>query len=262
MENKKIIWKVIIIVLIALILLGFSALLIDKSYFRGEGLEEANTHFEPKDILTYTVSGLAFIGTVIFTYVTLEVNKNAVIVSKRMLELEEKKYIPCVDIILLNKAEYDEHKNDNNRIEFYTEINEAASLQSNTHRVGVYNGYNFIIKNITENYIHNIVLETIKIDKINSEGQYLENIVNNAGCPNYIRDSNTYLAQKEEKYMEISSEMFDATSFDYRRYIIKMILVSDIGRYSALIKFDVQNVGEFLFAKNKEISTSKILDAN
>ena len=86
-----------------------------------------------------------------------------------MLDLEEKKYTPSVDIILLTEAEYVKHKDDENKITFYTELSQISPAQLVQYvPIDIMDTIS-LIRNMTNNYIYNIKLNKITIDEIDSD---------------------------------------------------------------------------------------------
>ncbi len=241
-ERKGTIWGLGIIMII---LGAIAPFIINGMYFKGEGLKEANTYFSPSDLLGYVGSLFILCATAILGYVSFRINQ-------RLIRLEEGKYQPRIDVILLTEQQYEMHKKNCSRPIRFETIQSNTDAEWQTQLIGEYNGYNFLATNITDNYIHRIELKNIKVTEIDENGKVVKPLVNNVPGK-FINDTNTYLKQNEERYMEINGEAFNFTSFHYRKYEMTFVLFANNIVTKEKISFEVQNVKDFYFQRNKKI---------
>jgi hypothetical protein len=198
------------------------------------------------DLLSYIGSLLTLFATAILGYVSYRINN-------RLLGLEESKNKPCIDIILLTRDEYDAICLNKNKMQFDTRNSYCDNERSNVNN---YNGYNFKISNTNSNYIYNIKLNSIRIDEIEANSAIKNVLVDNIDSK-YICNINTFLKPDEEKYLEIYSKHFPFSNYNYLRYSLELLLYSNTTEYKELIQFEVQNIDDVIFIRNKKIEILK-----
>ncbi len=232
-----------------------------------------NTYFEAKDLLNYFGLIMSVISTAIFGYITYTVTEKATQISKdaknasvkaneineKFLMYEKEKYIPQIDVILLTEEEYKEQREVCRKpIRFGTMKNNLDTSEISYCIIGDYSGYNFLAINLTDNYIHRIELKKIKVSEIDNKGNEKKVLVDSISDTR-INDSNTYLRRREERYLEIMGDAFEFASFDYRKYEITFKLCSGNIAIEENISFEVQNVKDFYFQRNKSIKIHDLM---
>ena len=240
--------------IIAIMIIQF---VIDYAYMRGvEEKLDTNTFFSASESLLYWGSGLAFIGTCIFGYITFTINKKATNISDRMLEFEENKNIPKVDILLLTSSEMDivlPEREDKKRV---MKFGLTSTISVNDPQKGYDPDYSFEIINFSEVYIFKIELIQIVIWKLNNKYEKEKELVNCIQANNLL-DANTYLRPNESRGMLIGATLIDSIGYDYMRYELKFHLHSNSGSYEEVLSFNVQNCERFHFINDKSINIEK-----